>query len=347
MLRTTTFSVIAVFVGFGVAWGLTHAAIFTVKESRNVTLGPAHIELASVADAMAASSSIAKAESKDNSDTLTILMAGDVMLDRNIRQQAQSSPRGYDGFFASTTSFFKSADIAVANLEGPITENASKTYLADGTYSSQLTFTFDPATVEALIHAGLSVVSLANNHTDNFGMKGFRETERWLDAGSLRHFGSYWNATGTEAVFDMKGMRIAFVGYHAFYPGFDHVLADVKRLTAEGDFVIVMPHWGVEYQPHPTADQKEKARQLVAAGAKAVIGAHPHVIEDHEWIGQVPVFYSLGNFLFDQYFSAETMKGQVVELNLKKTDHGPELDSVDIYEASTMSHKPVSIEKAP
>jgi poly-gamma-glutamate synthesis protein (capsule biosynthesis protein) len=108
-----------------------------------------------------------------------------------------------------------------------------------------------------------------------------------------------------------------------------------------------MPHWGVEYQAHPTADQKEKARELVAAGAKAIIGAHPHVIEDHEWIGQVPVFYSLGNFLFDQYFSAETMKGQVVELNLQKTDHGPVLDSVDIYEASTASHKPVSMEKAP
>src|SRR6185437_993480 len=143
------------------------------------------------------------------------------------------------------------------------------------------------------------------------------ETEKWLDAAGLRHFGSYWNATGTEAVFDMKGMKIAFVGYHQFYPDFDHIISDVKRLNAQGDFVIVMPHWGVEYQPHPNDLQKKQAQELVDAGAKAVIGAHPHVVEDHEWIGQVPVFYSLGNFLFDQYFSPETMKGQVVELNLE------------------------------
>jgi len=345
MIRTTTFSVIAVFVGFSVAWALTHATVFTVQQSKNVTLGPAHIELAAVADAFASTTSSEPTRADPNS--LTILMAGDVMLDRTIRQKAENSPQSYGGFFASTTNFFKSADIAVANLEGPITTNPSKTYLPDGTYSGELTFTFDPATVDALIHAGLSLVSLANNHTDNFGMKGFLETERWLDAGGLRHFGSYWNATGTEAVFDMKGIRVAFVGYHQFYPGFDHIISDVKRLAADGDFVIVMPHWGVEYQPHPTDQQREQARELVAAGAKAVIGAHPHVIEDHEWIGQVPVFYSLGNFLFDQYFSPETMKGQVVELNLVKTAQGPQLENVNIFEASTASKGAVTIERAP
>lgn len=345
MIKTITFSVVTVFFGASMAWALTHGTIFAVKESKNVSLSPARIELAAVADAFASTTPAESAKNDPNS--VSIIMAGDVMLDRTIRQKAENSPESYDGFFASTTQFFKSADIAVANLEGPITSNPSKTYLADGSYSSELTFTFDPATAEALVHAGLSLVSLANNHTDNFGMKGFLETEKWLDAAGLRHFGSYWNATGTEAVFDTKGMKIAFVGYHQFYPDFDHIISDVKRLTADGDFVIVMPHWGVEYQPHPNDLQKKQAQELVAAGAKAIIGAHPHVIEDHEWIGQVPVFYSLGNFLFDQYFSPETMKGQVVELNLHTSSTGPQLQSINIYEASTASKGAVTIEQAP
>ena len=345
MIRTATFSVITVFVGFSIAWALVHGGIFAVQQSKNVALGPAHIELAAVPDAFASTTPAEAAKNDPNS--VSILMAGDIMMDRNIRQQAQNSPQGYDGFFASTTAFFKSADIASANLQGPITTNPSKTLLPDGEDTGELTFTFDPATADALVHAGLSLVSLANNHTDNFGMPGFLETEKYLDAAGLRHFGTYWNATGTEAVFDIKGMKIAFVGYHQFYPGFDNIISDVKRLTAEGDFVIVMPHWGIEYQPHPTDLQKQLAQQLAAAGAKAIIGAHPHVVEDHEWIGQVPVFYSLGNFLFDQYFSPETMQGQVVELNLEKTATGPQLESVDIYDASNAVKGTVTIERAP
>ena len=193
-----------------------------------------------------------------------------------------------------------------------------------------------------LAHAGIGIVSLANNHTDNFGASGFRETEALLDAGGIGHFGDPWNDAGTEKTVTKNGISVAFVGYHAFQPGFPRIIADVKRLSAAGYFVIVMPHWGVEYSASSTDDMKAKARALITAGAKAVIGSHPHVIGEHEWIGDVPVYYSLGNLLFDQYFSPAVMKGNVLELRITEGASGVSLDSLRVYDTSTASERGVT-----
>jgi poly-gamma-glutamate synthesis protein (capsule biosynthesis protein) len=274
--------------------------------------------------------------------TITVTIGGDIMFDR--RERALGEKNGYDSLLEGIAPIFRVADIAVANLEGPITSNQSLTLLADGRMTSLLAFTFATTTGQALANAGIALVSLANNHTDNFGRAGVEETHYWLNASKMLWFGDPANATSTEKIVCKKGICIAFVGYNEFEPGFENVLADVRRLAGQGYPVIVMPHWGDEYAPTAPDRVREKARELVAAGAFAIIGSHPHVIEDKEWIDNVPVIYSLGNLLFDQYFSPAVMLGNIAELTISKDESGTRIDSVRLYtvsKGSVISGEPI------
>jgi poly-gamma-glutamate synthesis protein (capsule biosynthesis protein) len=263
------------------------------------------------------------------------------MLDRNVRKIGQSV--GYESLFAGISPLLQSADVVAANLEGPITSNASLTLLPDGHTTKTLTFTASPATASVLKKSGIDLVSLSNNHSNDFGPSGLNETKSYLKQAGVQWFGSPTNSGSTEAELTVKGIKIAFVGYEQFSAGIEHILADVSRLSAAGDYVIVVAHWGVEYSATSTAAQRMTARRLVAAGAQAVIDSHPHQVEDKVYMGGVPVFYSVGNLLFDQYFSPETMRGNVVELVLSKSDAGTKLDDVKVFTTSTASHAGISV----
>lgn len=265
-------------------------------------------------------------------------------MDRAVRNLGQKL--GYDSLFAEIKPLFDSADLVAVNLEGPITSNPSKT-LVNGHTTNSLTFTFDPTSTKALSNAGIKLVSLANNHADNFGLAGIAETKKWLAKSNIVWFGDYRNASSSEAVVTKNNISVAFVGYHAFQPGFEKVLASVRELSGKGYFVIVMPHWGVEYATSSTPEMRVQARLLVASGARAILGSHPHVVMEHVEMGDIPVFYSLGNLLFDQYFSAGVMTGNIVELNLSKKNGATKLDKVKIYETSTASHRTVTINMQP
>ncbi len=263
------------------------------------------------------------------SPTVTIMIGGDVMLDRLMRRIG--TKKGYDYLFSSVAPLFKTADIVIANLEGPITINPSKTLLPNGTMTSSLLFTFAPSSAKALSNAGITAISLANNHEDNFGAAGVTETKKWLKGAGVKWFGSPWNVASTTFATTTKGMRIAFVGYESFQPGIDTVLAEIKRLSTAGYFVIVMPHWGEEYTTTPSVKMRSQARSFVTAGAKAIIGSHPHVMMSDEMIAGVPVYYSIGNLIFDQYFSEAVMNGEIVSLTLVNGPAGPSLDKIITY----------------
>lgn len=281
----------------------------------------------------------------DSNQFLTILIGGDIMLDRGVRLTGQKY--GYDSLFATVTPLFKQADIVVANLEGPITSNKSKTVLANGKTGKELVFTFDPKSTQAIASSGISVLSLANNHTSNFGNSGLIETKKWLKQYGLQWFGDPNNATSSELIVSKNGIDIAFVGYHAFSKGFDGVVEQVKRLSDQGNFVIVMPHWGEEYVSSPSPLLRSQARTLVSAGAKAIVGAHPHVVLERSWMGDVPVMYSLGNLLFDQHFSPEVMKGNILELKLVKNLDKVSIEKVRLYETSIASRRGIDVNMQP
>ncbi|MDD5165596.1 MAG: CapA family protein [Candidatus Pacebacteria bacterium] len=264
--------------------------------------------------------------------TITVLIGGDIMLDRDVRARGEQS--GYDSLFNGIRTLLHSADIVVANLEGPITTYPSKTRLPDGSLTKSFSFTFAPSSTPALLNAGIDLVSLANNHTDNFGREGVEQSHSYLNENGLDWFGDPANASGTERIICKNNVCIAFVGYHEFQPGIENMLNDVRRLKNEGYPVIVMPHWGDEYVPVAPERIKERAREFVSAGALAVIGSHPHVVEDKEWIDDVPVIYSLGNLLFDQYFSKSVLTGNIAELTISKNRVYAHIDSVRLYTVS-------------
>jgi gamma-polyglutamate biosynthesis protein CapA len=277
--------------------------------------------------------------------SLKIMIGGDVMLDRKVRQIGEKN--GYESLFEDVTPLFKTADIVLVNLEGPITNKTSSTLLPNGATTKELDFTFATDVAGSLSEVGINLVSLANNHTDNKGYNGFNETKKWLNNAGVQYFGDPWNSTSTERIITKRGFSVAFVGYHAFQSGFDRTVRVIKELSNKGHFVIVVPHWGEEYITEPTDKMRTQAQALVTAGANAVIGAHPHVLIDHEWIANVPVFYSLGNLLFDQYFSPEVMKGNIVELELAKDGDRTYIDIIKVYETSTASKKGITVNMEP
>lgn len=288
---------------------------------------------------------------------ITVIVGGDVMFDRGIR--ALGEKNGYETLFDdSVTSLFKQADIVAVNLEGPITSYPSKTLVA-GKITDTLTFTFSSKMRSILKDAGITVAGLANNHADNFGFLGFMETQDWLNDAGVAWFGNPWNSTSTkmvrEEVNDTKSpittivtkndIKVAFVGYHSFQPGIDRVIREIKRVSGPDVFTIVIPHWGEEYVATSSEKMRSQARAFINAGADAVIGAHPHVIMNQEWVGGVPVLYSLGNLLFDQYFSPAVMTGNLAELHLTRDASGTRLDHMDIHEVNLIKGKGVILKR--
>jgi len=275
------------------------------------------------------------------SSSVTILFGGDIMMDRGIRKLGQQY--GYDSLFASVTPMFKKADIVVANLEGPITSNPSKTLLSNGKITQLLEFTFDPETARALASAGIDNVNLANNHTLNFKAEGLAETKEYLSQAGIKFFGDPNNATSSEIAETKNDIPIAFVGYHEFSSGLAPVLDTISKLSNQGYFVVVMPHWDTEYATTSSALTRAVARQMVSAGANIIVGTHPHVIQEHSYMGNVPVFYSIGNLLFDQYFSSDVTKGNIVELKLVRAGGKTSIGSVRIYETSLANKRGVTV----
>jgi AmmeMemoRadiSam system protein B len=212
---------------------------------------------------------------------------GDVMLDRGVRTKIES--QGVDYPWKEVKRFLQGAQLRVANLEGTVSEDASI-----ATEEPPFRFTFSPKYVEAMLPL-IDVVSLANNHTRDRDFEGEGETQSWLDDLEIDWFGGY---AASEPVY--REGRVSIIGYHQFGFPIPDLTPFIEQEDRDGQFVIVMPHWGEEYVVKPQEGQRELAMKMVEAGADLIIGGHPHVIQGIELIDGIPVIYSLGNFIFDQ-----------------------------------------------
>lgn len=230
----------------------------------------------------------------------SIGVVGDMMFDRHVRTLLKSQP--ISSLMAPVRSQLAS-DFLIGNLEGPITPNRS---IATNT---KLLFTFDPSVATQLREAGFSAVSLANNHTLNFGQRGLDQTRQALRQEGISFVGDPRNRSGYGVVRTIKGVRVAFLGYHGFAQGLENILSDIRTAQSRADVVIVLPHGGTEYQSTFSRRQQQDYRKLIDAGADLVVGAHPHVVQPLEVYKGKLIAYSLGNFIFDQYFSPETQRG--------------------------------------
>jgi len=238
--------------------------------------------------------------------TSTAIFAGDVMLDRLV-YHTYKNQKIEEVFSKIGNRLFRGADLSIVNLEGPI----SKSEIEDNIASDNLIFNFPPETPEALKYLYLNAVSLANNHTNNAGLTGFKNTVDALKENKISPIGSYDNKQDEIAKTFDGPLPLALIATHELL-GQSDIENEIKKHSQEGRFVIVFPHWGSEYSKKHIALQNQMAQKWQNAGANLVIGSHPHVIEDIEVIGDTPVVYSLGNFVFDQNFSRETNEGLIV-----------------------------------
>lgn len=233
----------------------------------------------------------------------TLLVFGDVMLDRYIRKYITAS--GTQALFKYVQEDINKADATLINLEGPITD-----YLSIVS-KDNLQFTFAAHTAQDLADIGIDVVSLANNHTHNFGKEGLRQTREYLHKAGITYFGDPYN--NSEKLFTrylIGSTTISFVGFHQFEnPELADILSAIAIEKSLGNYVIFFPHWGTEYEKQANIYQEKVTQKVFEAGADIVIGAHPHVIQNIDINQKKLVFYSLGNFIFDQWFSEDVKYG--------------------------------------
>lgn len=237
-----------------------------------------------------------------------LLFVGDVML---ARRPGEAVARGIDPF-VDFASVFRGADLVVGNLECVIANGGEKVPKA-------YNFLCHPRNVPLLARY-FHAVSVANNHSGDYGKAAFAEQLELLARGQVPYFGG--GRSRAEAhrplVLEKNGIRIAFLGYNevelrSFEAGPDspglawsddeRVVADIAaaRTQHRADLVVVYPHWGLEYQFQPSERQRSLAKKMVAAGADLVVGAHPHVTQTVEYLNGRLVVYSLGNFVFDDF----------------------------------------------
>ncbi len=241
---------------------------------------------------------------------VTVLAAGDVMFDREVRTIMQK--KGEESPFANIRGledrFLYGADIFTANLEGAISERRAPDKTID--------FAFDVSVAAMLKRLHFTVVSTANNHALDQGSQGAADTQAALAASGVGGCGHEVRDDTPPWTTTVRGTTVAMLCYNVTDNPLDEKAAEaaVRAAKATHDVVLVFMHWGAEYQTRPTTAQVALGRKLVDWGADAVIGSHPHVVEGMEmWKGR-PIFWSLGNFVFDQYWSVETQRGLAVGL---------------------------------
>ncbi len=265
---------------------------------------------------------------------ITLLFTGNIVPARCVQAATEARGDNPDYLYAQVADRIRAADVAIGVLNAALSDYPPMT-------GCRPTFVLVGRGyhADALARAGFDVINAATNHIKNCGLldcgdRAFLDTLHNLRRAGLQVVGA--GATLDQAleplVLTVKGVRIALValGYiePRAYAGPDTpgigVLTEAnlyeamaRARAAQPDIIIAMPHWGPEYDPRPDYLQRHFARLWVQAGADVVVGNHSHVVQGVERVEHVPVFYSLGNFMFDQDWSEETQQGVMLELRLR------------------------------
>lgn len=246
---------------------------------------------------------------------VTILAFGDLMLDRTVRDTIDAYGAGYP--FEKIKQLFAGHDIIVANAEGVFTDNTS---VSERDHSI-VRFTFATGTLQTLRVLGFTALGQANNHALDFGRSGLKTSKDAMTQNGIESFGDPLNTNPGPLYISVRDEIVAFVGYHQFFnPDASTTLSAIARAHEQGAFVVVYPHWGEEYNLGTTSEQSKLAHEFIDAGADLVLGSHPHVVEPTEVYKGKAVFYSLGNFVFDQHWNNSVSHGLAVEVSLTKKE---------------------------
>ena len=258
-------------------------------------------------------------------------IAGDIIIGRTVYEQ-EMRRNDYTSSFALVRDYLQNADYTVADAEWTAADGIPHP-LAGMSFSS-------PAkSLEGLSYAGIDAVSLANNHSMNGGVSAFEQMLDSLVARKIGYFGAgrNYNQAHEPYIADVKGVRVAFLGYTSIPGNFEaganstgnafikispwytfsdadvaQMENDIKAAKTKADVVIPYFHWSQEYVHEPNEQMRQVAHRAVDAGATMVVGSHPHWVQGIEWYKNTLIAYSLGNFVFDQEQSLKTKQGVVL-----------------------------------
>ncbi len=257
---------------------------------------------------------------------VNLVFGGDIMLDRGVKISVLKNFKGDYSRLFENLDILKKADIAFANLEGPASDKGKDLH---NLYS----FRMDPSVIPALKGAGLTILSVANNHVGDWGREAYADTLKRLDENEILYAGGGNTYTGAiqPRIIEKYGMKIGYLAFSdkgpesmavidekaglllASDPNFDQI---VQNAAGQVDALVVSFHFGEEYEKKHNARQEYLAHRAIDDGARIIIGAHPHVVQDTEVYKNGFIAYSLGNFIFDQKFSAATMQGMLLGITL-------------------------------
>lgn len=242
--------------------------------------------------------------------SITLVAVGDLLLGGSAEESVNK--HGFDYPFSDISAILQSADIAMANLEAPLTRQPKPVE------DKRFTFKVDPEAAAAMQRAGITILTLANNHIGDFGPEGVTDTIAALRPHGLRYTGAGKDLTQARrpTAHATANGSVGFLAYSntfpkSFYaksdrpgtaPGYaEFIRKDVQRLREFVDYVVVSFHWGAELMTEPKDYQQNLARVAIDNGAHVVIGHHPHVLQGVEFYNGGVIYYSLGNFAFGSY----------------------------------------------
>lgn len=252
----------------------------------------------------------------DTPKTLVLSAVGDVMMGGSARPELEKF--GYDYPFEKTKKYFDQSDIVFANLEGPLTNRGQP--VVEKQYKFR---TSHEKVAPALRKAGFNIVSLANNHSLDYGETGLMDTIKALETSNIAYAGAGKNIFKARkpAFIKIKDSRVALLAYSLTFPeefwakktsagtAFGHeayIKKDVEQARKNSDLVIVSFHWGREVTTELRPYQINLGRVAIDAGASVVLGHHPHILQAVERYKQGVILYSLGNYVFGSYSQKAT-----------------------------------------
>lgn len=255
-----------------------------------------------------------------------LIFVGDIMLSRMIGDiMARKNDWKYP--FLKIADFLRRADLTIGNLEGPISSRGVN-------QGSIYSFRADPKAVEGLLYSGFDVLSIANNHILDWGRVALADTVDILTEMRIATVGAGRNfeEANRPHITEVRGTKIAFFAYTNLYPEslwatetqggvsmpiLENIKESISKVRNEVDTIILLWHWGEEYQTKFHLREQKLAHTLIDAGADIIVGHHPHVVQETEEYNGGYIAYSLGNFVFDQNFSEDTRRGLTLKITLR------------------------------
>ncbi|GAA0733173.1 hypothetical protein GCM10009430_47120 [Aquimarina litoralis] len=264
----------------------------------------------------------------DSDDETTIVFVGDLLLDRGVRTRVEHL--GMDTLFhESIDSVFVKSDVVIANLECPATKIEEPIH-------KKFIFRAEPDWLFALKKHGITHLNMANNHSMDQGRNGLVDTERNIINAGLIPLGYGKHAReACKPILITSNPRNIYLLSSLQVPSENWTFLEDKPCVCEDSFdeisdkihnikkdnseavVIVQLHWGAEHTKVPLISQKQQAYSLIDAGADVIIGHHPHTIQTIEVYKEKHIYYSIGNFIFDQHNPINS-KGLLIQLKIEK-----------------------------